>query len=144
MIQPSPDPTILSRRLTYPFALDPFQDEAIDVIEQGKSLLLSAPTGAGKTVVAEAAIARALQSGKSVLYTSPIKALSNQKYRDFGQLFGEEKVGIMTGDVTLNDDAQLLVMTTEIFHNMLVCRRSQPHRARLVLDLRRVPLPGGP
>ncbi|MDE3075856.1 MAG: DEAD/DEAH box helicase, partial [Chloroflexota bacterium] len=83
---------------------------------------LSAPTGAGKTVVAEAAIARALQAGKSVLYTSPIKALSNQKYRDFGKLFSEENVGIMTGDITTNEDAPLLVMTTEIFHNMLVCR----------------------
>ncbi len=109
-------------RLSYPFALDPFQSEAIDIIDHGLSLLLSAPTGAGKTVVAEAAIARALNAGKSVLYTSPIKALSNQKYRDFGQLFGPERVGIMTGDQTLNEDAPVLVMTTEIFHNMLVVR----------------------
>jgi superfamily II RNA helicase len=73
-------------------------------------------------VVAEAAIARALQQRKSVLYTSPIKALSNQKYRDFGRLFGQQRVGIMTGDVTENEDAPILVMTTEIFHNMLVVR----------------------
>jgi superfamily II RNA helicase len=85
-------------------------------------VLLSAPTGAGKTVVAEAAIARALKQAKSVLYTSPIKALSNQKFRDFGRLFGPERVGIMTGDVTENEDAPVLVMTTEIFHNMLVVR----------------------
>ncbi|HLY67588.1 MAG TPA: DEAD/DEAH box helicase, partial [Chloroflexota bacterium] len=106
----------------YPFTLDPFQIEAVQIIEQGHSLLLSAPTGAGKTVVAEAAIARALKQGKSVLYTSPIKALSNQKFRDFGQLFGEDRVGIMTGDITKNENAPLLVMTTEIFHNMLVVR----------------------
>jgi superfamily II RNA helicase len=85
-------------------------------------VLLSAPTGAGKTVVAEAAIARAVRQGKSVLYTSPIKALSNQKFRDFGKLFGPERVGIMTGDVTENENAPILVMTTEIFHNMLVVR----------------------
>lgn len=91
-------------------------------MEQGHSVLLSAPTGAGKTVVAEGAIARALRQNKSVLYTSPIKALSNQKFRDFGQLFGPERVGIMTGDVTQNEDAPILIMTTEIFHNMLVVR----------------------
>ncbi|HEX6513584.1 MAG TPA: DEAD/DEAH box helicase [Chloroflexota bacterium] len=108
--------------MTYPFQLDAFQLEAIEAIEEGQSVLLSAPTGAGKTVVAEAAIARALRQGKSVLYTSPIKALSNQKFRDFGQLFGPDKVGIMTGDVTGNEQAPLLVMTTEIFHNMLVVR----------------------
>ncbi len=73
-------------------------------------------------MVAEAAIARAVRQGKSVLYTSPIKALSNQKFRDFGKLFGPERVGIMTGDVTENENAPILVMTTEIFHNMLVVR----------------------
>ncbi len=108
--------------LSYPFALDPFQLDAIAAVEEGRSLLLSAPTGAGKTVVAEAAIARAIRQGKSVLYTSPIKALSNQKFRDFGRLFGPERVGIMTGDTTENEDAPILVMTTEIFHNMLVVR----------------------
>ncbi|HUZ76437.1 MAG TPA: DEAD/DEAH box helicase, partial [Chloroflexota bacterium] len=108
--------------LPYPFDLDPFQKQAIDVVERGQSLLLAAPTGAGKTVVAEAAIARALRTGHSVIYTAPVKALSNQKHHDFGQLFGSQNVGIMTGDVTENDGAPLLVMTTEILHNMLVCR----------------------
>ncbi|HLG69603.1 MAG TPA: DEAD/DEAH box helicase [Chloroflexota bacterium] len=124
-ISPQPRPTEAdpaTGALRFPFALDPFQADAIDAVEQGHSVLLSAPTGAGKTVVAEAAIARALRQGKSVLYTSPIKALSNQKFRDFGQLFGPERVGIMTGDVTENEDAPILVMTTEIFHNMLVVR----------------------
>ncbi|MBV9121177.1 MAG: DEAD/DEAH box helicase [Chloroflexi bacterium] len=109
-------------RLAYPFPLDAFQAEAIDAVDQGLSVLVSAPTGAGKTVVAEAAIARALSAGRSVMYTAPIKALSNQKFRDFQQLFGERRVGIMTGDTTLNEDAPLLIMTTEIFHNMLVVR----------------------
>ncbi|NUM34275.1 MAG: DEAD/DEAH box helicase [Candidatus Brocadiae bacterium] len=100
-------------------SLDAFQEQAIQFIEQKKSLIISAPTGSGKTLIAEYAIAKALKEGKEVLYTAPIKALSNQKFRDFGQLFGREKVGIMTGDVSFNNEAPILIMTTEIFRNAI-------------------------
>ena len=83
-----------------PFQLDPFQKEAIEWIEKEHSVLVSAPTGAGKTLIAEAAIEKAFSRSEQVIYTSPIKALSNQKYRDFRAKYGEEKVGILTGDVS--------------------------------------------
>jgi len=102
---------------TYPFALDPFQRVAISCIERGESVLVAAHTSAGKTVIAEYAIAQSLQAKQRVIYTSPIKALSNQKYREFLQEFGD--VGLMTGDVTINPDASCLVMTTEILRSML-------------------------
>lgn len=102
---------------TYPFILDPFQKVAISCIERNESVLLSAHTSAGKTVVAEYAIALSLQKKQRVIYTSPIKALSNQKYREFQQEFGD--VGLMTGDVTINPSATCLVMTTEILRSML-------------------------
>ncbi|MFH1998586.1 MAG: DEAD/DEAH box helicase, partial [Planctomycetota bacterium] len=90
----------------------------MDAIDQHKSILLSAPTGAGKTLVAEYAIEKVMQAGGRAVYTAPIKALSNQKFRDFKTIFGND-VGIMTGDLTLNPDAPLLIMTTEIFRNTL-------------------------
>lgn len=96
--------------------LNPFQVESIAAIEAGKSVLLSAPTGAGKTLVAEYAIEATLKLGRRAIYTAPIKALSNQKFRDFKGQPGVE-VGIMTGDVTINPFAPLLIMTTEIFRN---------------------------
>jgi superfamily II RNA helicase len=100
------------------FELDPFQVQAIEAIEAGRSVLVAAPTGAGKTVVAEYAVEEAIQTGRRVIYTAPIKALSNQKFRDFRSRFGDN-VGIMTGDVTINGDALALIMTTEIFRNAL-------------------------
>jgi len=102
-----------------PFELDPFQKEAIAWIEKEHSLLVSAPTGAGKTVIAESAIDKAFSRNEQVIYTSPIKALSNQKYRDFRARYGEDKVGILTGDVSINADAPILIMTTEIYRNSL-------------------------
>jgi ATP-dependent RNA helicase DOB1 len=102
---------------TYPFQLDPFQQTSIYAIERNESVLVSAHTSAGKTVVAEYAIASALRNKQRVIYTSPIKALSNQKYRDLLEEFKD--VGLMTGDVTLNPDATCLVMTTEILRSML-------------------------
>lgn len=102
---------------TYPFVLDPFQDTAISCIDRGESVLVSAHTSAGKTVVAEYAIAQSLEMKQRVIYTSPIKALSNQKYRELLAEFGD--VGLMTGDVTINPDAGCLVMTTEILRSML-------------------------
>lgn len=102
---------------TYPFTLDPFQDTAISCIDRDESVLVSAHTSAGKTVVAEYAIAQSLRDKQRVIYTSPIKALSNQKYRELLAEFGD--VGLMTGDVTINPDAGCLVMTTEILRSML-------------------------
>lgn len=102
---------------TWPFTLDPFQRVSIASIERGESVLVSAHTSAGKTVVAEYAIAQCLKNNQRVIYTSPIKALSNQKYREFAAEFGD--VGLMTGDVTINPTATCLVMTTEILRSML-------------------------
>ena len=102
---------------TWPFTLDPFQKVSIASIERGESVLVSAHTSAGKTVVAEYAIAQCLKNNQRVIYTSPIKALSNQKYREFAAEFGD--VGLMTGDVTINPTATCLVMTTEILRSML-------------------------
>ncbi len=102
---------------TWPFNLDPFQRLSISSIERDESVLVSAHTSAGKTVVAEYAIAQCLKRNQRVIYTSPIKALSNQKYREFNEAFGD--VGLMTGDVTINPTASCLVMTTEILRSML-------------------------
>ncbi|KAL2024127.1 hypothetical protein VTK56DRAFT_9907 [Thermocarpiscus australiensis] len=102
---------------TYSFKLDPFQSLSVASIERDESVLVSAHTSAGKTVVAEYAIAQCLKRNQRVIYTSPIKALSNQKYRDFQAEFGD--VGLMTGDVTINPTASCLVMTTEILRSML-------------------------
>lgn len=102
----------------HPFPYDPFQTQAIDSIRRGVSVFVAAPTGAGKTVIAEVAVEEALNSGGMAIYTAPIKALSNQKFRDFHAKYGE-RVGILTGDVTLNPDAPLLIMTTEIYRNSL-------------------------
>ncbi|KAK3910367.1 Exosome RNA helicase MTR4 [Frankliniella fusca] len=101
----------------YPFTLDPFQKEAIICIENNQSVLVSAHTSAGKTVTAEYAIAQSLRDRQRVIYTTPIKALSNQKYREFYEEFKD--VGLVTGDVTINPSASCLIMTTEILRNML-------------------------
>lgn len=97
--------------------LDPFQKRSIKFLLQGQNTLVAAPTGTGKTLIAEKLIEKVLDSNKGIVYTSPIKALSNQKYRDFAQQYGKEKVGLITGDVSVNERAPLLVMTTEIFRN---------------------------
>jgi superfamily II RNA helicase len=102
------------------FELDPFQEKAVQAIDRGESLIVAAPTGCGKTLIAEYAVDVSLGCGKRVIYTAPIKALSNQKYRDFRHRFGDEIVGIQTGDVTINPDGKLLIMTTEIFRNLIL------------------------
>ncbi|GAB1352692.1 hypothetical protein MASR1M12_14230 [Erysipelotrichia bacterium] len=101
------------------YILDEFQIQAITEIENGHSLVLSAPTGSGKTLVAEYLIEKVLKTDQRIIYTSPIKALSNQKYRDFSRLYGD-KVGILTGDVVINRDAQALIVTTEVYRNMAI------------------------
>src|SRR5947209_719939 len=106
-------------RARYPFPLDDFQLEAIRAIEGGQSVIVSAPTGAGKTLVAEFAFHMALATGKTIAYTTPLKALSNQKFNDFTRAFGAETVGILTGDVKVNPHGRVLVMTTEILRNAL-------------------------
>ncbi|RPD82148.1 antiviral helicase [Lentinus tigrinus ALCF2SS1-7] len=103
----------------YPFELDTFQKEAVYHLEMGDSVFVAAHTSAGKTVVAEYAIALAAKHMTRAIYTSPIKALSNQKYRDFKQTFGAASVGILTGDVQINPEANCLIMTTEILRSML-------------------------
>ncbi|KAL5178416.1 DExH-box ATP-dependent RNA helicase DExH9 [Glycine soja] len=100
----------------FPFPLDPFQSKSISCLENGESVMVSAHTSAGKTVVALYAIAMSLRNGQRVVYTSPIKALSNQKYREFKEEFSD--VGLMTGDVTIDPNASCLVMTTEIWRSM--------------------------
>lgn len=103
----------------FPFELDEFQKDACNFINEGKSVVVCAPTGAGKTVIAQHAIHRALEEGKRIFYTTPLKALSNQKYYDFGEKYGADKVGLLTGDTSINRNAQIVVMTTEVFRNML-------------------------
>ena len=103
----------------FPFELDDFQKDACRCITDGKSVVVCAPTGAGKTVIAQHAIHCALEQGKKVFYTTPLKALSNQKYNDFSEKYGIDKVGLLTGDTSINRGAQIVVMTTEVFRNML-------------------------
>jgi superfamily II RNA helicase len=112
-------PLSLDLNKLFPFPLDGFQQEAIESLDAGRSVVVCAPTGSGKTLIGEYAIHRALAQGKRVLYTTPLKALSNQKLRDFRDNFGADQVGLLTGDISINRDAAILVMTTEIFRNML-------------------------
>ena len=120
-------------RERYPFPLDPFQEQAIRQILRGKSVIVSAPTGAGKTLIAEFAIYRALAAQRRVIYTTPLKALSNQKYADFSRQYGSELTGILTGDVKVNPQAPVLVMTTEILRNLLFTEKPEDI-ASAVLD----------
>ena len=103
-----------------PFPLDPFQREAAQHLAEGRSVLVAAPTGTGKTIVAEFAIWQARHAGQRAIYTAPIKALSNQKFRDLRERYGADAVGLLTGDIVENPSARIVVMTTEIYRNMLV------------------------
>ena len=104
------------------FDLDRFQQDAIAAVDAGRSVLVAAPTSSGKTVVAEHAVHKTLVAGKRAFYTAPIKALSNQKFRDLGELFGHEHVGLMTGDQVVAPEAPIVVMTTEVLRNMLYAK----------------------
>src|SRR3989338_8920605 len=97
------------------FTLDPFQIESIGAINRGNSVVVSAATGTGKTLIADYVIDKFVNLGYKIIYTAPIKALSNQKFKEFKASIGEGRVGIMTGDVVINPRAQLLIMTTEIY-----------------------------
>jgi ATP-dependent RNA helicase HelY len=102
-----------------PFTLDKFQLDAMDALDAGKSVVVAAPTGSGKTMVAEYAVSVALFEGKRAFYTTPIKALSNQKFRDLSERYGAHNVGLLTGDTSVNDTAPIVVMTTEVLRNMI-------------------------
>ncbi len=119
----------------YAFELDDFQIQAFDCLDAGESVLVAAPTGSGKTVVAEYAIGLARKSGKRAFYTAPIKALSNQKYHELVKLYGPNEVGLLTGDNSVNPQAPIVVMTTEVLRNMIYARSSNiDNLAVVVLD----------
>lgn len=112
-------PALLDFRTLYDFGLDPFQLAACQALEDGSGVLVAAPTGSGKTVVGEFAVHLALLGGGKCFYTTPIKALSNQKYADLVRRYGPQKVGLLTGDNSVNGEAPIVVMTTEVLRNML-------------------------
>lgn len=122
------NPITLDFNTIFPYKLDDFQEQAMAYLDENKSVVVTAPTGSGKTLIGEYAIYRALLEGKRVFYTTPLKALSNQKFRDFQEKFGQTllpeintyaEIGLITGDVSINPSAPVIVMTTEIFRNML-------------------------
>jgi ATP-dependent RNA helicase HelY len=115
------------------FELDDFQVRALDAIDAGHSVLVAAPTGSGKTVVGEYAVERALEEGNKAFYTTPLKALSNQKFGDLVMRYGNERVGLLTGDNSINGDAPVVVMTTEVLRNMIYARSPALHGLRYVV-----------
>ncbi|WP_006245285.1 DEAD/DEAH box helicase [Mycolicibacterium tusciae] len=118
-----------------PFSLDPFQRTACEALENGHGVLVCAPTGAGKTVVGEFAVHLALAAGRKCFYTTPIKALSNQKHNDLARRYGAEKIGLLTGDQSINGNADVVVMTTEVLRNMLYANSPTLHGlSHVVMD----------
>jgi ATP-dependent RNA helicase HelY len=113
--------------------LDPFQEEAIRHLQEGRSVLVAAPTGTGKTIIADWIVDQALQEGKQVIYTAPVKALSNQKFRDYNRLYGDN-AGLVTGDLTIRRDAPCVVMTTEILRNMLLSEDAPTNLLAVIID----------
>ncbi|WP_062464627.1 DEAD/DEAH box helicase [Demequina soli] len=116
-----------------PFPLDPFQREASEAVADGHSVLVAAPTGAGKTLVGEYAVRHAFGQGEKAFYTTPIKALSNQKFRDLVRAYGPSRVGLLTGDTTINPDADIVVMTTEVLRNMIYAGSDTIERLGVVI-----------
>lgn len=124
----SPEAGELDRFATQlPFTLDDFQRRGCEALERGHGVLVCAPTGAGKTVVGEFAVHLALAAGRKCFYTTPIKALSNQKHTDLVRRYGPERIGLLTGDVSVNADAPVVVMTTEVLRNMLYANSPALH-----------------
>ncbi|MCD4549426.1 DEAD/DEAH box helicase [Schaalia sp. lx-260] len=117
-----------------PYVPDPFQCEAMDHLESGSSVLVAAPTGAGKTVVGEFAVFLAMSSGQRAFYTTPIKALSNQKFLDLQRIFGAENVGLLTGDTSVRPSAPIVVMTTEVLRNMIYAEVDLKNLSHVILD----------
>lgn len=113
--------------------LDVFQIEAVSYIDKNESIIVSAPTGTGKTLIADYAIEKLINEGNRVIYTAPVKALSNQKYREFSRLIGKEKVGILTGDVSINKEAPFLIMTTEVYRNILYSEKEFAEEIKCVI-----------
>lgn len=118
-MSPESGPELLGFAAQLPFGLDPFQLRACAALESGHGVLVCAPTGAGKTVVGEFAVHLALAAGRKCFYTTPIKALSNQKHLDLVRRYGADRVGLLTGDQSINSDAPVVIMTTEVLRNML-------------------------
>src|SRR3989344_6050739 len=115
------------------FILDPFQEEAAVAIESNQSVVVSAPTGSGKTLIADYIIDKHKNDPRRIMYTAPIKALSNQKYHDFCKEYGQENVGLMTGDIVVNPHAKIVIMTTEIYRNMAVAHDSDLENVAYVI-----------
>src|SRR5947207_6138593 len=117
----------------YGFELDAFQERALDALDAGRSVLVAAPTGSGKSVVAEYAVAKALADGAKAFYTTPLKALSNQKFGDLVRRHGSDNVGLLTGDNSINGGAPIVVMTTEVLRNMIYAGSSALEGLRYVV-----------
>ena len=132
----TPKNSALSEYLSrVPFDLDDFQIDACKYLELGSGVLVAAPTGAGKTIVGDFATFLAQRQGKRIFYTTPIKALSNQKYSEFVEKYGESKVGLLTGDLSINGNGEIVVMTTEVLRNMIYANSRNLHNlAFVVLD----------
>src|SRR3954447_13713391 len=118
---------------SYGFDLDAFQRRAVDALDDGQSVLVAAPTGSGKTVVAEYAVNLALRGGRKAFYTAPIKALSNQKFGDLARRYGAARVGLLTGDNSINGAAPIVVMTTEVLCNMIYAGSDALERLQYVV-----------
>ena len=117
----------------FPFPLDQFQVDAIDALDDGHHVVVAAPTGSGKTAVAEYGIEATRRDGRRAFYTAPLKALSNQKFRDLRDYYGAGQVGLLTGDNSIDGDAPIVVMTTEVLRNMIYARSSALHDLGLVV-----------
>ncbi len=115
------------------FILDTFQEKAVEAIENNHTVVVSAPTGSGKTLIADFIIEKHKNDQKRIIYTAPIKALSNQKYRDFSKEYGDDKIGLMTGDIVINPHAKVLIMTTEIYRNMAIAHDEEINNVAYVI-----------